>query len=192
MELAEPVEYINKQLIDLFGIDTVTGLPMWKVVFSEDQFEKRLGTYDDYSPAGIFLRTVTEVRLVPKYSQWIHQKYILERLVVVPEINREDLPTSKLSYEPIHVFQTGSGKYLPPKLIAAKFIVDAIYAATGKSSLAKYKDPEAGLNSSDLVEHNNARINGLQTELFGNETFVGDALAHREAVIVPSSYKKVN
>jgi hypothetical protein len=49
MELTEKIESINNQLIELYGIDTITGQAMWRVVWSEDQFEHRLGTYDDFS-----------------------------------------------------------------------------------------------------------------------------------------------
>jgi len=34
------------------------------------------------------------------------------------------------------------------------------------------------------------RVSKLQNELFGNETAVGDALAYKEGVSVPSNYKK--
>src|SRR3990167_6442773 len=116
MELAESVERINKSLIDIFGKDTITGIAIWRVVYSENEFEKRFGTYNDISPAGIFLRTVTEVREVPKYRQWVQYKYILERLTLIPEISADDLPTPKLSYEPLWVFEDKFGNYLPPKL----------------------------------------------------------------------------
>src|SRR5689334_9373374 len=98
MELVEKIEVLNSRLVDHFGIDTVTGDAIWRIVFSEDQFEKRLGTYDDITKGGIYLRTVTEVREVPKYRQWIHKKYILERLVLVPETNLPELPCLKQSY----------------------------------------------------------------------------------------------
>jgi len=192
VHLNESVESINQQLIDLFGIDTVTGQAMWRVVWSEDQFEHRLGEYDDYTPGGIYLRTVKEVRYVPKYRQWIQQKFVLERLVVIPEISMPELPATKTSYEPIYPFETGSGKYLPPNILAAKFVIDTILAAQGKSSLAKYKDPDAGLTMSDVHEKKVAEIDKIQEELFGNETLVGDALAHKEAVIVPRNYKLEN
>lgn len=190
MELTETIESINNQLVDLFGIDTITGLPMWRVVWSEDQFEHRHGTYDDYSPSGLYLRTVTEVRYVPKYRQWIHNKYVLERLVVIPEINAGDLPATKLSYEPIYPFETSSGKYLPPRIDAAQFVIDTVLSAQGKSSLSRYRDPVAGLSSEEYLEMKNKEIDTLQKELFGDETDVGDAIAHNEAIIVPPNYKK--
>lgn len=190
MELTEKIDTINRMLVDKFGIDTITGLPMWKVVWSEDQFEHRHGVYEDYSPAGIYLRTVEEVRYVPKYRQWIHDKYVLERLVLIPEINQGDLPATKLSYEPLFVFETNSGKYLPPRFDACEFVIESVLAAQGKSSLAKYKDPLSGLSTQDLVEQKHREISDLQAELFGDETATGDALAHGEAIIVPRNYTK--
>jgi hypothetical protein len=176
MELTEPLETINKNLRNLFGVDTITGAPIWRVVWSEDQLEKRLM---DTSDKGIFL-LVPEVREVPKYRQWIREKFVLERLTIVPEINKSELPTQKLSYEPIYVFETKQGKPLPPKTEVAKFVIDCLYAAMGKSSLQKYVDPDID------PESHEARVQRLQNEMFGNETMVGDALAHKEAVIVPN------
>jgi hypothetical protein len=185
MELTEPIVVINKHLKDAFGIDTITSSPLFRIVWSEDQFEKRLGTYDDFSPGGIFLRTVTEVREAPKYRQWIKEKYVLERLVVVPEVNSDDLPESKVSYEPLWVFEDKNGNYLPPKYEAAKFAIDCVYAAIGKSSMAKYVDEEA-INDPERK----GAIAKIQHELFGDETDVTDALARKEGVVVPSNYKE--
>lgn len=193
MELPESIESINQQLVDHFGIDTSTSEPIWRVVWSEDQFEHRLGEYDDFTPSGIYLRTVKEVRYVPKYSQWLPNVYVLERLVAIPLSNVPELPSTKMSYEPIYAFQTTSGQPLPPKFIACKFCIDCIYAAQGKSSLVKYKDPYAGISQEDYHEMKVAEIDKIQEELFGNESYVGDALAHKEAIIVPRNYeKKVN
>jgi|SRR5215510_560826 len=191
MELTETIDSLNKQLADLYGVDTVTGQPMWRIVWSEDQFEHRLGTYDDYSPAGLYLRTVTEVRWVPKYRQWIKKKYVLEHLVAIPDANMPELPATKTSYEPIYPFQTTSKKYLPPTIQAAKFAIELIHAAMGsRSDVAKYKDPYAGKTMEECHEMKVAEIDSLQEELFGNESYVGDALAHKEAIIVPRNFEK--
>lgn len=192
MELTESVDSINRQLVDLYGIDTITGDAIWRIVWSEDQFEHRFGTYDDVTESGIYLRTVTEVRYVPKYRQWIKERYVLERLVVIPEINSGDLPATKVSYEPMYSFQTDAGVYLPPSIIACKFIIDTVLAVQGKTSLAKYKDREAGLNKEEYYEMKNQEIQTLQNELFGNESDTGDAIAHGEAIIVPRNYQKEN
>lgn len=192
MQLTESVESINQHLIDHFGIDTSTSQPMWRVVWSEDQFEHRLGEYDDFTPGGIYLRTVKEVRWVPKYRQWIPNAYVLERLVFIPDTNLPELPATKLSYEPIYVFWTASHIPLPPKFEAAKFAIDLVLSAQGYSSMTKYKDPDAGLNASDQFEKKRGEIDKLQEELFGNESYVGDALAHKEGIIVPRNYEKTS
>lgn len=191
MESTETIESINRQLIDLFGIDTVTGQAMWRVVWSEDQFEHRYGTYTDYTPDGnIFLREVTETRYVPKYRQWIKERYVLERLVLIPEVSMAELPAVKMSYEPMYPFQANTGEYLPPRLDAAKFIIDVVLAAQGKTSLTKYADPAAGLSTDEVIEMKNKELDVLQEELFGNETKTGDAMAHQQAIIVPRNYEK--
>ena len=192
MELTQSIETINNQLIDFFGIDTVTGQAMWRVVWSEDQFEHRRGIYEDFSDAGLYLRTVEEVRYVPKYRQWIKEKYVLERLVVVPEVNIAELPAAKITYEPMYTFETESGKYLPPRIDACQFVINAVLAAQGKGSLSKYKDPLSGVTQEEYLAIKNREVDILQAELFGNETDIGDALAHHEGVSVPHNYKKEN
>ncbi len=180
MELTERVESLNRQLQDLYGIDTITGKPMFRIVWSEDQYEKRLTSF---TPEGLQL-LYPEVKELPKYKQWIKEKYVLERLVLIPDVNVAELPSEKMSYEPLWVFEDRHGNYLPPRLDAAKLVVDSVYAALGKSSLAKYKDEES------TPEGKAKRIQNLESELFGNESNVGDALAHKQAVIVPRNFEK--
>lgn len=190
MELLEPVENINKRLLEHFGIDTDTSQPIWRIVWSEDQFEYRKGTYTDYTPSGLFLREVTEVRYVPKYRQWIQKKYVLERLVVVPEMNLVELAGTKLSYEPLWVFEDKFGNALPPKWEAAKFIIDTVYAAQySNHNLARYKDPENSQEAS--MELQKQRVDKLMEELWGDELGqVGLDLLHGQGIAVPSNYIK--
>lgn len=177
----EILKTINDSLIDEFG-KAWNNWPIYRVVWSEDQFEKRLTHFTD---AGIQL-LIPEVRELPKYRQWIHNKYVLEQLITVPEVNKEDL-VEKITYEPLFVFEDKHGNPLPPKFEAAKFVIDSVRAAMGKSSLGpKYVDPEIEAPK----EVRAARINKLQDELFGNETSVGDALAHDGAIVVPSNFNQ--
>jgi hypothetical protein len=189
MELTERIESINRQLIDLFGIDTITGRAIWRIVWSENQFEKRL---IDTTPEGLFLLT-SIVMEVPKYRQWIKEKYVLERLVIVPDINQNELPVSKLSYEPIFVFENARGEYLPPKMEVCKIVIDTVYAAQGKSSLAKYKDPDSDSKDPQVaLAMQRARADAIMEELFSDETNISDALARKEGIIVPRNYDKNN
>lgn len=175
------IKVINQQLINHFGLDTSTGQPMWRVVFSDDQFEKRKMIYDDKGARLLH----PEVREVPKYRQWIQHKWVLENLVVVPEENMEELAGLKVSYEPIFPFESNDGTPLFPTFDACKFVVDAINAAKGNKKLTKPKEePEAALE----------RVNKLHDELFGDENSITDALAYGEGVgyTGPSKIEPVN
>ncbi len=183
MELSESVESINRQLRDQFGISTESSEPIFRIVFSDHQKEKRLV---DTTDKGIVLLQ-PEVREVPKY-QWIRARFVLEQLVLVPDPNIKELPTSHVSYEPLWIFETQKGVYLPPRFDAAKLIIDTMYAALGKSGLKKYVDPKEG----QTLDERKEEVEVIVKELFGNETETGDALAYGEGVSVPSNYEKVN
>ena len=172
------LEIINRALINRFGINTDTTDPMYRIVFSDDQFEKRLTKYTD---SGVEL-LLPEVRLLPKYKQWIKHKYVLENLVVVPEFQRAELAGAKLSYEPLFVFEDDAGNPLPPKVEVATFVIEQVLAAkANRNPIPKYtEDPEKA--SKELKE--------IEDYLHGNETSVTDALAFGTGVVVPSNYKK--
>jgi hypothetical protein len=175
----EDLELINQQLIDLFGLDTSTGQAIWRVVWSEDQFEKRYGTYRDFTPNGLFIREVTEVREAPKYRQWIREKYVLERLIIVPDTNKEELLDVKMSYEPLFIFEDKHRNALPPRIDVAKIVIDVVYAAQGKKSLANYVDEEAKNDPKRTKA-----VEKVYNELFGEETELTDALARGSAVSI--------
>jgi|SRR6266850_6694512 len=184
MELTEPIEIINQRLIDYFGIDTISSLPIYRIVWSEDQFEKQL---TKFTKDGLEL-LYPEVREMPKYRQWIQAKYILERLSLVPEINQDQLG-AKISYEPLYVFEDKSGNALPPKWEVTQFAIDCVNAAMGKGTLHKYIDPE---NTQEAhMQAKMERVEKIEEEMFGNETDVTDALRYKSGIIVPSNYEQV-
>jgi hypothetical protein len=181
MELTESIESLNQQLIDLFGIDTISGQAIWRISWSENEYEhKRM----DYSPGGIKL-LFPEVFRVKKYP-YIKERYVLERLVIVPEVSQSEIPASKVSYEPMWTFESATGEYLPPIIGAAKFVVDTVYASLGKTSLRKYVEDE----SETTPEGREQRIDKLQEELFGDESgLLGKTHLTHEGIVVPSTYK---
>jgi len=177
MELPETITEINKQLADLFGIDTASLRPMWRVVFSDDQYEKRLTEYSDKGT----LLVRPEVRILPKYKQWIQSKYILEHLVGVPEDNIDELAGNKTSYENLWTFEDKNGNYLPPKIEACKFIINTVHAAMhGTGNLKKYNDPE---NSQEAyLAERKKTVDGLILELFGDQSSLGGSTKTGESV----------
>lgn len=178
MELGESINTLNSQLENLYGTDFTTRQPIWRIVWSEDQFEKRLM---DVSREGLTL-LVPQVMEVPKYRQWIKERYVLEQLVIVPEVSVKELAGVKVSYEPMYVFQNAyNGEYLPPRMDAAKFVIDSVYAAKGKHSMRKYVDEE----EKNPIEARENRITKLQSELFGEDTI--GPLEHGGGVFVDAT-----
>jgi len=177
----ESIETLNKRLVTHYGTDSTTGREMFRIVWANDQLEKRLVRELDNGITLLF----PEVREVKKYP-YLKDLYVLERLVVVPDMNAHELPTQMLSYEPIWAYRDADDNPLPPIWTATKFIVDSLYAALGKKSLRKYVDDE----KNTTPEGREQRIQELQGELFGNETETADAMRYGEAIIVPTNYKK--
>lgn len=184
MELADPIEKINQFLIDNYGLDTNLNIPIFRVVYSNDQTEKKLSTHTDQGVELLF----PEVMELKKYP-WIKNKYILERLVLVPEENQREMLGAKTSYECIFPFENAKGDALAPKIEVCQIVIDALYAALGKKSMAKYVDPD---NNQDPVELREQKIREMHEELFGNETSVGDALSYKSGVVNPWESKEIH
>jgi hypothetical protein len=172
----ESIETLNERLIDYYGRDTDTGQAIFRISWSDEQYEMRLC---ETTESGIRLLHPV-VRLAKKYP-YINAMYVLERLVVIPDFQQHELPVSKLSYEVIWTFCDNQRNPLPPNWPAAKFVVDTLYAALGKQSMAKYVEPN---------ETKEDRVKKIEEELYGNETDVSDALTYKEGIVVPSNYNK--
>lgn len=168
------VQRLNRRLKDQYG--TIEDKPNFRLVWSEDEREHR---WTNCTPEG-FTLLHPEVRELPKYKQWIHEKHILERLTVVPAVSGNDLVTT-LSYEPLHVFERGNGDPLIPTWHVIAFIITNVQnAIRTQGQYVKYKDPMA--DKKIALEVQRANIDNLVEELFGNETEMGDSLAYKEGV----------
>jgi hypothetical protein len=184
MDLPERIEDINYWLERDFG---KTGLyPNWRVVWSEDQFEMVKGRFVTYDNSNNIISTQEGVAQVRKY-EYIKEKFILERIMPVPELNREELVGREWSYEPLWVFEDKNGNWLPPKMEVCKIVIDSVLKASARAIGARYKNPE---DDQDPIEVRKMRIDKLQEELFGNETDAGDALAHGSGIVVPHNFEK--
>lgn len=182
-KLPKEVKELNTQLADLFGIDTDTGNAIWRVCWSWDQFEHRLS---DHTPGGIRLLHPM-VQYLRKYQHIEPRCWILERLVLIPEVNKEDIPESKKSYECMYAFMEVTPH--PPSFEACKFVVDTVYAALGKESLGnKYTNPE----DVNPIEARLERVKKIEEELFGDEsallgrTITGEAVGYTGQPIIAS------
>src|SRR5271169_6775749 len=80
--------------------------PIFRLIWSEEAFEKRLGTYRTYA-GNIFIREETKVELTKKYN-FIHERWIFEQWFP-PEVcmNPELIEANLGSYEARYVFDSG-------------------------------------------------------------------------------------
>lgn len=74
------VEAINKSLLEQFRV--LDGRPIYRLVWSDDQYEVRKGKFSDFY-GHIFLREVTAIRNIKKY--WYIQEpcWIMEKLIFI-------------------------------------------------------------------------------------------------------------
>ena len=110
---------INRKLKDNYGVDLL-GNQKFRVVWSEDQTEKRLVT--SYRE-GEFIVNLDKPKavIVPKYN-YVSERFILEKL----EYNNNPELTEKFTYEPLFVFQDGNKNFLPLNWEAIRLIINAI------------------------------------------------------------------
>lgn len=124
------VDDINK-VIKNYGLNQY-GDPIFRVVFSDDQVEKRKGTFNEYY-GQIFVRTTIDIKEVQKY-QWIKRKWILERWAPGSISYHPDLVTDKDGvYICVYIFQDKDGNYLPPLLKVCEIVIKQLLNPRGKS-----------------------------------------------------------
>jgi len=184
----ENIETINSRL-ERYG-RYLDGRPLWRIIFSEDEMEKRFGTFTDITPEGLFIREVTEVREIPKYRQYINPpSFILERLMEVPSVNQQEI-TVKTSYEPIWVFKDQIGNPVYPVWPAIELVIKTVIRNMTEG-VEKPHNPQDDLKDPEIYkESHQQQINNLVRDLFGNETRTTDSLAYGEGIVVPANYRK--
>ena len=176
MLLIEKIEDINKWLSRDYPHHS-DGRPLFRVVWSEDQFEKRWVTHTD---SGFELLNPV-VKEVPKYRQYIQGRYILERIVTIIPGVETDL-VEREPYEVMWVFQDRHGEYLPPRYDACKIVIEQVYENMTRGVPVKKEDPEAY----------EKRIKHMEDILFGDESPVTDALHYKEGVVVPGKSETIH
>lgn len=113
------INRINKALKS-YGLNP-QGQAIFRVVWSDEQFENRKGIFEEYC-SGIYLRTVVGIEKKRKYS-YIKSRWIFEKWLSPERVYTPDLPdTVNGSYECIYVFQDKNGNSLPLDLEICQFI----------------------------------------------------------------------
>lgn len=161
-----------QRFLDLQGL-SLTGKPKYRIVWSDDEFETRIGTYDEYS-GNIFLRTVKGAKMVPKYP-YVRHRWILEKYFSPDVAYTECLPDSSQGlYEPLFVFQDKYGNPLPVVLKYVEIIVkfDQTYSrSTGQKS---YED--SALNDLKETREFNELLDSIDTSVIQSQLHMKEAI----------------
>lgn len=186
-QLPSEIRRLNRELKRHFGMDDDDMAAMWRVSWSDDQYENR---FSKYTPAGIEL-LFPQLQLLPKYP-WVAGRWMLENRVLVPEVSQSELDGVKKSYECMYAFPTQRGEPIIPSFPACKFLADAVLAAKGKESLGpKYAHPLAGMKSDEIKHHKKMEIDAIMEELFGDESFLMGRTITGEASTMPQQYGNI-
>lgn len=165
----EELSQFNKKLNDNYGY--FEGHPKFRLVWAPDVIEKRL---TKHTKEGLELLTPVIVEL-PKYKQFIGDRYVLEMRSIIGD--NPELAMEQVNYEPFYTFEDRNREFLIPKWSAAKIIIEHMLMIAGVKNPAKYN-----LSNEQEREALVKRVDELEEALYGNETKVGDALAHDSAV----------
>jgi hypothetical protein len=110
------IDSINKRLFENFR--NLDGRPIYRIVWSEDQLEKRFGEWSDWY-GHILIRTYKAVKEIKKYWYLKPPCWVLEKLVFMQshwhlkELMKELIESQNGTYEPAFTFQNSSKKPLP-------------------------------------------------------------------------------
>lgn len=111
---------------------TIDGHKIFRLVWSEEIFENRHGTFREFTESGLFIREVTEVRRVRKYG-YIHNRWVFEMWAPGNLTRNPELPDADSGdYVPVYVFESRDGNYLPPNEKVVRFLISALQGKVKK------------------------------------------------------------
>lgn len=106
---------------------SIDGRAMFRLVWSEEIFENRHGVFREFTPSGLFIREVTEVKRVRKYG-YIHNRWIFEAWAPGNLTANPETPDAiNGDYVPVYVFEDKNGQYLPPNEKVVRFIIASMH-----------------------------------------------------------------
>jgi hypothetical protein len=166
------VQEINDRLIKVHGRD-YAGRPLYRLVFSDTQLEKRSGVFADYY-GPIFLREFVGVREVKKYEQIAKGCWILEKLILG---NQPELLVN-FSYEPIWVFRDKLGKPVQPYWWSIEMILHQLLF--GERTTPQSAQAEDEKKERDYINY---------VESMCDTTVTESLLQTGQGIAVPSNYR---
>ena len=129
----------NQRLLEWYGRHRFDTRPLFRVVVAGEEFEKRLGTFNDFH-GDIWHRQVTEVRLVPKYPYLPPETYVFESLR--PNAVPEEIKEGPLIYDLVWALLDKEGTPLPLRWTPIEMIVYNLFNPQAKKTDADFADDE--------------------------------------------------
>jgi len=125
------IESINETLLQNFRV--LDGRPIYRLVWSDSQLEKRVGDFTDWYGHILIRQEHKALREVKKY--WYFEKpcWVLEKLVFVngvqalKEITLELVEARNGSYEPVYVFRDSEGNPLQVNWRVVEIIISVLH-----------------------------------------------------------------
>lgn len=148
---------------------TVDGKPVFRIVWSDDQLEKRIGQFHDFY-GEIYVRTFNGLREVRKYpGPEYRERWVLEKFIPMnnPEV-WESLAQGGV-YEPIWVFRGPNGTYQKPTWKAVQFLIGMLLGEKKKMSQSDIDDQEETLLA-DEINQNFQELNNRPS--FADDTYI--------------------
>lgn len=132
------IDSINSRLFENFRV--LDGRPIYRIVWSDDQLEKRFSDQwtDWYGPI-IVRGPYRAVRTIKKY--WYMEKpcWVLEKLTFLQshwhtkELTKELVEATNGSYEPVYPFRDAAGNPLPVASEIVDFILNSLHNPTKRT-----------------------------------------------------------
>ena len=175
---------MNEKLRTLYGVHEETSKPRFRVVHSDDQLEKRFGTFEVFN-GDIYLRTeVNVIREVPKYPYYWNNQWIVERLEpnTLPDVYEGDFV-----YNSLWSFPEG----LPLDWEPVEFVVKKALDILPVEIAEKFK--KLPQNKQEMEYEEKQRLASESKRILNmlDGTALQSQLHHGEAVSIPDMSKVI-
>lgn len=180
---------INKLITERYGLIALDNKPKFRLIWSEDIFEKHQGTFDNVTDSGIYLGTETGIKNGHKYN-YFRERFVLEihyrtmlDLMGIRATNPDEIVDWD-GYEPMFVYnEKGTGNYFRPEWSDICFVIDRFLQHI------KLKEPKVKSEAnfaSDEAEMLRKSHKETREIIQGDDTDILDAVRHGEGVFMPN------
>lgn len=125
------IDGINQRLYDSYRV--IDGRPIYRIVWSDDQLELRLGTFTDWYGHILIRQEHKALREIKKYWYLKRPCWLLEKLVFMPseyhlkDILEELVQARNGTYEPVYVFNDRDNNPIPVVESVVEFIINSLH-----------------------------------------------------------------